>query len=206
MITGKTTRSASKTEMWQVLLGDQIYEVQVSFKKMKTVRLRVVAGGQIRLSAPRGIDRNWLKQFLHEGEAWILTNVEKMRQRKRVDVEQQPLTAAERKEALAYLMPMVEQWYPVVASHSVPMPHVTVRRMHSRFGSCSVGRGRITLASILLDVPSECAEYVVLHELTHFLYPNHGREFYQFIETHMPDWRERDRLLKQVGKSGLTVG
>ena len=172
---------------------------------MKNVRLRVVAGGEIRLSAPLRTNRVWLEQFLKEKEAWILANVEKMRQMSEADSNNaditrpgRSLTATERKEALAYLMPMVEKWHPVVADHGVPMPHVTVRRMRSRYGSCSVGRGRITLATLLLQVPEECAEYVVLHELTHFLYPNHGKEFYQFIETHMPDYRQREKQLRQA--------
>lgn len=185
-------------EIWQILLGGQAYEVQVSFKKMKTVRLRVVTGGQIRLSAPQGTDRKWLEQFLEDRRDWIGASVEKMRSKGSSENFQSPLTVAERREAMAYLMPMVERWYPAVASHGVSMPHVTVRRMSSRYGSCSVGRGRITLASILVDVPRECAEYVVLHELTHFLYPNHGREFYAFIEKYMPDWKQRERLLKQT--------
>lgn len=178
-------------------LGGRSYPVQVSFKKMKTVRLRVVAGGQIRLSAPHRTSRLWLEQFLKDRESWLLANVDKMSGREAEEVKQPPLTAVERRQALAYLMPMVEQWYPAVAAYGVPMPHVTVRRMRSRYGSCSVGRGRITLAAILLEVPRECAEYVVLHELTHFLYPNHGKEFYRFIERHMPDWKQRERTLKR---------
>ncbi len=187
--------------MWQILLDGEICEVQVTFKKMKTVRLRVVAGGQIRLSAPLRTSRVWLEQFLREREAWILAHVDERMQREGNTTKQAPLTARERKAALDYLMPMVEQWYLVVAPHGVSMPHVTVRRMRSRYGSCSVGRGRITLASMLLDVPRECAEYVVLHELTHFLYPNHSRQFYAFIAQHMSDWQEREQLLKQTSKN-----
>lgn len=188
-------------EIWNIALNGQIYQVLVTFKQMKTVRLRVVAGGQIRLSAPYRTSRTWLERFLREREDWILTNVGKMSCQSPKVTEQKPLTAAQRKEALACLMPMVEKWYPVVAAHGVSMPHVTVRRMRSRYGSCSVGRARITLAEILLHVPQECAEYVVLHELTHFLYPNHGREFYQFVETYMPDYRQREKRLKQAAKS-----
>ena len=205
---GKSVSKGSKTEVWSILLQDQSYDVQVTFKKMKTVRLRVVAGGEIRMSAPLRTSKPWLEQFLREREDWILVNVEKMRQMARKNgsdadtiLSGKSLTAAERKEALVYLIPMVEKWHPVVADHGIPMPRVTVRRMRSRYGSCSVGRGRITLAEFLIHVPKECAEYVVLHELTHFLYPNHGKEFYQFIETHMPDYRQREKQLKQVSKS-----
>lgn len=188
-------------ETWNIALNGQTYQVLVTFKQMKTVRLRVVAGGQIRLSAPHRTSRAWLEQFLREREDWILTNVGKMSHQSLKVTEQKTLTVAQRKEALAYLMPMVEKWYPVVAARGISMPHVTVRRMRSRYGSCSVGRGRITLAEILLHVPKECAEYVVLHELAHFLYPNHGREFYQFVETYMPDYRQRENRLKQAAKS-----
>ena len=191
----------SKSEIWTLIFQGKPYEVWVTFKKMKTVRLRVVSGGQIKLSAPYRTSRVWLEQFLKEREEWILTHVELMTQQQSdadPKASKEPLTATERREASAYLMPMVEKWYPVVASHGIAMPHVTVRRMSSRYGSCSVSRGRITLASMLLQVPAECAEYVVLHELTHFLYPNHGTGFYQFIERHMPDYRQREKQLKQV--------
>lgn len=193
--------AAVRNEDWLVSLDGRVYSVQVSFKKMKTVRLRVVAGGQIRLSAPNRTSRTWLEQFLRERERWIVRNVEKMSQNAHVSKNQTPLTAVERQEALAYLLPLVKKWYPVVADHGIPMPHVTVRRMSSRYGSCSVGRSRITLAEILLYVPKECAEYVVFHELTHFLYPNHGKEFYQFIERYMPDYRQREKQLRQMNKN-----
>ena len=152
-------RAAVRTEEWLISLDGESYPVQVSFKKMKTVRLRIVAGGQIRLSAPKGIDRHWLEQFLRERQQWILKHMELQKNVPAVKhAENTPLTVKERREALAYLMPMVERWYPIVAAYGVPIPHVTVRRMSSRYGSCSVGRGRITLAEFLLHVPKDCAE------------------------------------------------
>ncbi len=201
------TAKATRVECFVLKHDETSYEIQVSFKKMKTVRLRVVTGGQIRLSAPLGTDRKWLEKFVTDRADWIAANVEKMKSRQQMQIgedaedsaaKRKPLTAAERKDALAYLMPMVEKWYPVVETFGVSMPHVTVRRMTTRYGTCSVGRGRITLASMLLEVPKESAEYVVFHELVHFLYPNHGKAFYQFIETYMPDWKERKQGLKSI--------
>lgn len=58
---------------------------------------------------------------------------------------------------------------------------------------------------MLLNVPRSCAEYVVLHELAHFLYPNHSRSFYDFIAGYMPDWQERERLLKQIDREAAAV-
>ncbi|WP_178140096.1 M48 family metallopeptidase, partial [uncultured Campylobacter sp.] len=38
--------------------------------------------------------------------------------------------------------------------------------------------------------------YVVLHELTHMLYPHHQKSFYDFIEKIMPDYKKQEQILK----------
>ena len=40
-----------------------------------------------------------------------------------------------------------------------------------------------------------CVEYVILHELRHFLYRRHDKNFYEMLTVCMPDWQERRRLL-----------
>lgn len=188
-------RKRAERELWRLEIAGQPYEIQVAYKKMRTIRLRVLAGGEIRLSAPFGVEETTLKRFLWERACWLAEQTERMKRRK-APAGCRPLTAEERKKALAFLQPMVDRLYPVVGAYGVAPPHVTVRAMRTRYGSCSVNRGRITLNAMLADVPESAAEYVVLHELAHFLYPNHSRAFYDFIEGHMPDWRERERRLR----------
>jgi predicted metal-dependent hydrolase len=69
--------------------------------------------------------------------------------------------------------------------------------MKSRWGSCNPRTGNITLNLQLIEKPKICIEYVALHELTHLIYPNHGRGFHSFMTLHMPDWRERKRVLEE---------
>ncbi len=187
----------NRTERWTLRLGGVSYEIQVAYKQMRSIRLRVLPGGELRLSAPIGIEPERLRDFIEQRAGWIAANTERMKaQRLEPQGRPAPLTEKERRDALRCLMPLVEKWYPAVEPYGVVMPHVTVRAMTTRYGTCSVGRARITLNAMLVQAPAECAEYVVLHELTHFLYPNHGRQFYAFIESHMPDWRERERRLR----------
>lgn len=47
--------------------------------------------------------------------------------------------------------------------------------------------------------PLEAIDYVVLHELAHIKYKNHGKQFYAFIEEYMPDFKEWEKLLKNSG-------
>lgn len=82
----------------------------------------------------------------------------------------------------------------------IKKPSFSVRRMTSRWGSCNHVKGKVTLSDNLIKGPRECTEYVVLHELTHLVYPDHGKDFHAFIAKRMPDWKEREKKLKEINK------
>lgn len=81
--------------------------------------------------------------------------------------------------------------YPLFQKYGIAYPQIRIRKMTSRWGSCQPTRGIITLNSRLIEVPRASIEYVVLHEFAHFIHPNHSKEFYAFVATLMPDWKER---------------
>lgn len=84
---------------------------------------------------------------------------------------------------------------PRLAHLGVPVPAVQVRSMTSRWGSCKPSQGKVTFARQLAEAPVECVEYVVWHELVHFLHPNHSPDFYACLEGFLPDWRIRRKTL-----------
>lgn len=102
-----------------------------------------------------------------------------------------------RKRGLEFLYHRTDQWYFSVKKYGIPYPRLFLRKMKSLWGSCSVTRNKITFNFYLLSQEADCIDYVVLHELIHFRYPNHSREFYAYLESLMPDWRERKNRLNQ---------
>ncbi len=70
-----------------------------------------------------------------------------------------------------------------------------IRYMTSRWGTCNTKTKKIWLSTNLAKRPLKCIEYVVLHELVHTVVPNHGPDFKAMLDMHMPDWKERRRLL-----------
>ena len=48
-----------------------------------------------------------------------------------------------------------------------------------------------------------CIDHVVLHELIHFVYPDHSAKFYSVLDRLMPDWRERKNMLETKWQDGI---
>lgn len=61
--------------------------------------------------------------------------------------------------------------------------------MKTRWGSCNPNARRIWLNVQLAKYPIECLEYVILHELAHFVEKSHGSEFIAVMDEFMPAWR-----------------
>jgi predicted metal-dependent hydrolase len=71
-----------------------------------------------------------------------------------------------------------------------------VRLMKTRWGSCNIIDKRIWLNACLSNYPEECLEYVIVHELCHLLERGHNARFYGFVESCLPDWKRRRKILK----------
>jgi len=65
---------------------------------------------------------------------------------------------------------------------------VRVQDMRRKWGSCS-SAGTVTLATDLLDQDEPFQDYVIVHELLHLRYENHGRMFKALLSAHVPGWR-----------------
>ena len=90
---------------------------------------------------------------------------------------------------------ILDELYPLFQKYAVERPVMRIRDMETRWGSCLVKKKIITLNKRLLEAPRNCIEYVVMHELCHFMYPNHSKQFYTFLTMMMPDWKERKEFL-----------
>lgn len=69
------------------------------------------------------------------------------------------------------------------------------REMKTRWGVCNVQKRRITLNTRLAMRPKECIDYVVVHELTHFIEKSHSAVFKAYLDKFCPDWRRLRKLL-----------
>ena len=111
--------------------------------------------------------------------------------------KQRLVTAYLDEQCHAAFSEILSEIYPTFQKYGISMPALRIRSMETRWGSCLAQKGIITLNKRLLEALRHCIEYVVMHELCHFLHPDHSKRFYAFLTTLMPDWRERKSILDQ---------
>lgn len=86
----------------------------------------------------------------------------------------------------------VEKWLEILDEH---VEKVAIKPMKTRWGSCNYVKKYINLNTELMKRTPFEIEYVILHELTHLKYPNHGKGFYNYIERYMPNYKVAEKML-----------
>ncbi|WP_196777210.1 M48 family metallopeptidase [Oecophyllibacter saccharovorans] len=77
----------------------------------------------------------------------------------------------------------------------VRLSHFYIQRMKTKWGSSNPARRTVRLNLELAKFSPECLDYVALHEIAHFVEPNHSDRFRAVLDQNMPGWRiVRDRL------------
>jgi hypothetical protein len=90
------------------------------------------------------------------------------------------------------VLPLIEKWGPLMG---VKIQRFFVQRMKTKWGSCNPKLKRIRLNTDLSKKPSECLEYIVVHEMAHLVERTHNSRFISLMDKFMPKWRfYRDEL------------
>ena len=160
----------------------------------KTLAIEVTREARIVVRAPLRCPQPRIDAFVESRRAWIEADL--TRQKERL-ASHPPLTDAEvealRQKAKAYLPGRVAYW---AARMGLAPAAVKITAARTRFGSCS-SQNTLCFSLYLMQYPPEAIEAVVVHELCHMRQRNHSPAFYAEVARWLPDYREREKLLKQ---------
>ncbi len=89
-------------------------------------------------------------------------------------------------------------WYKLF-EEDIPTPNLKIRKMTSRWGVCNLKNKNITLNLELSKYEMEALDYVIVHELSHFIYPDHSKKFWSLVAKYYPEYKDiRKRLRNSV--------
>ncbi len=115
----------------------------------------------------------------------------------RYDTIRKPIIQWYRTKAADRLPKVVDRWQPQLGLTGAC--RVLVRDQKTRWASCAPdGTLRFNWRTMMLK--PALIEYVVTHELTHHIHPNHSQDFWNTLNNAMPDAPDRRKALKQAGR------
>ena len=84
-----------------------------------------------------------------------------------------------------------------VFDEKIPYPIIKVRSMKTRWGVCNKRDNSVTLNLELIKKDPEYLNYVIVHELSHFIHFDHSRAFWHVVEKYCPDYKTVRKKLKE---------
>ena len=178
-------------------------EVTLVRSKRKSIAVQIKSDGAVVVRAPKWMKERDIEAFLQEKRAWIEKHRAAMLERHALINQLEPYTEAElralTKQARVVITQKVRYYAPLVG---VDYGRIAIRRQRSRWGSCS-SKGNLNFNCLLVLLPEEVVDYVVVHELCHRKQMNHSTQFYRELERVYPEYKKCQKWLKENGSMYL---
>lgn len=165
----------------------------------RSISVSVKNDGSVLVKAPYFMSETAVKKFLQEKQDWINKRLILLEERRN---EAQKLGFFSAEEIAAIRRRAVKIIPERVAHYSelsgISYGRISIRLQRTRWGSCSA-RGNLNFNCLLVLMPPEILESVVVHELCHRRHMNHSKAFYAEVLHLFPDYRRCSAWLKQNG-------
>ena len=139
------------------------------------------------------------ENFIREKKDWITKQIEKVEKQAKLADSMGLLTEEDIrqiKKKARVVIPQRVEYYAKLAG--ISYKRIFIRLQKSRWGSCSVD-GNLNFNCLLVLMPPEILDSVVVHELCLRHHMNHSREFYEEVLRIFPDYKRCNKWLKQNG-------
>ena len=144
---------------------------------------------------PLGMSSEVAVNFINEKKEWIKKQISKVEKQKKIAAGLGILSDCEirklKKKARNVIQQRVEHYAGI---SGINYNRIFIRLQKTRWGSCSRD-GNLNFNCLLVLMPLEILDSVVVHELCHRKHMNHSKQFYAFLTMLMPDWKQRKETL-----------
>lgn len=208
-------------------IEDKSYEVIIEKKNIKNLYIRVTDDIKIKVTCSRLYTKNAISKVLEENTKSISKMIEKQikKKEKQKDEEYSLLGMKlnviyddvkkikyDGKTLIIKDDIMLDKWYKSMAKEifktyldeayyvfdeKIPYPILKVRQMKTRWGVCNRKDNSVTLNLELIKKDHKYLNYVIVHELSHFVHFDHSKAFWKTVEKYCPEYKIVRKELKE---------
>ena len=159
-------------------------------KNIKYLTIKITLDCKVLVSSPKYYPNTLIEKFILSKQKWINDRLKECNSSDYLGKKYNFSFSDEfyYSEAKVVFNKIIRKYHPYI---NKPINKIRIKKMNTRWGSCNYKKGYINLNLYLIKKDIKFIEYVILHELTHLIYPNHSKDFYNFIKNIMPDYKDR---------------
>lgn len=173
------------------------YIIQKS--RRRSISVSVIEDNNVLVKAPYFTPEHTIKDSLISKKDWLTKQIEKQNSEKEKAISLGLISEDElkkiKKTAKKVIPEKVEYWSKKIG---VTYGRISIRLQTSRWGSCAQN-GNLSFNCLLVIMPEEILDSVVVHELCHRKYMNHSKDFYSEIDRVFTDYKKCNKWLKEHG-------
>lgn len=201
------------------------YEVILVKKNNKNTYIRVKEDGKIYITTNYLVSKNYIKQLLDNNYQTIKKMIERnnIKQEKNksfyflgkkydiiivptfeIDITEDKIFVKSEDYLNKWLKKQIEKIYKErldyiynLYQEKIPYPKLRIRKMSTRWGVCNRSNNVVTLNSELIKYGIKQIDYVIVHELSHFIYFDHSKNFWLQVSKYCKDYKEIRKTLKE---------
>ena len=178
-------------------------EVSVIKSKRKTISIQIKSN-EVIVRAPPRMKQNDIEKFVESKRNWIEKHLQSFSEKQKNLENIEPYSDEEIRSFMKQAKEIIPKKVEFYAEKiGVTYNKITIRCQRTRWGSCS-SKGNLNFNCLLVLLPDEIIDSVVVHELCHRKQMNHSAKFYAEIEKVFPDYNRCRQWLKQNGNKYMS--
>ncbi|MDD4283201.1 MAG: DUF45 domain-containing protein [Bacilli bacterium] len=204
----------------KIILNQKEYIYIINRKKIKNIYFRVKSDLKIYVSANRLISNNYIEKLLIKNQISIIKMYNNILNEKKEDlrylgndlhfiiqdtkpyIDNNDIYANSKTEALNYIYSKASEVFNQRLNQikllfpDIPQFNLKIRKMTSKWGVCNKKNMSITLNMELIKKDISLIDYVIIHELCHFKYMNHSKDYWNYVANFYPYYKQARKQLK----------
>lgn len=210
-----------------VIIEDEEYEVVIEKKRIKNTYIRVKPDLKIYVSTSVFSSEKYVKELIENNIKSIMKMINAQKKRidkeerffylgkeykvvitnvvKKITFDEDYVYVPKKsdlekfliKEAKDFLPKELDRIYNIMNNPKIPYPKVNIKKMTRKWGYNRRSDNLVTLNRELIKYDIDDIDYVIVHELCHFLHFNHSKAFWDSVEYYKPDYKKNKKNLKE---------
>ena len=177
-------------------IGGRAVIIEFERKRVKNLNARVRRDGTLYVSLPYWVSFAEAEKFIQSKASFFIKALDEVSKRSAEEDNWKEIDKESVERLKNLISELIELHMPYFAARGVARPSkVVIGNYRSFWGECMNKRGILKFSTRLAGKDRELVEYVVVHELSHFIVPNHSESFWNVVGSVIPDYKVRRKML-----------